>query len=174
MKRCGHCEHWLPLDSFSPNRSRRDGLQSFCRECQRAYMRAHYEANRPYYLAKARRSNDKRLASFRQLLRDLKSVPCADCNATFPPYVMDFDHVGDDKLINVSMAVKVGRRRLLAEVAKCEVVCANCHRQRTQDRLIASRSSSAAGGMLSVSRPSSTAAESAADTSVANTNIARP
>lgn len=149
-------------------------MQSFCRECQRAYMRAHYEANRPYYLAKARRSNDKRLASFRQLLRDLKSVPCADCNATFPPYVMDFDHVGDDKLINVSMAVKVGRRRLLAEVAKCEVVCANCHRQRTQDRRIASRSSSAAGGMLSVSRPSSTAAESAADTSVANTNIARP
>lgn len=148
-------------------------MQSFCRECQRAYMRAHYEANRPYYLAKARQSNDKRLASFRHLLRELKSVPCTDFNGVFPSYVMDFDHVGDDKLINVSMAVKVGRRRLLAEVAKCEVVCANCHRQRTQDRLLASRSSSAAGGMLSVSRVSSTAAVSAVDKNVA-TQITRP
>ena len=136
-------------------------------------MRAHYEANRPYYLAKARRSNDKRYASFRQLLRDLKSVPCTDCHGIFPPYVMDFDHVGDDKLINVSMAVKVGRRRLLAEIAKCEVVCANCHRQRTQDRLIASRGAPAGGGMLSVSRLSSTSAVSAVDTNAA-TYIARP
>lgn len=148
-------------------------MQSFCGECQRAYMRAHYEANRAYYLAKARRSNDKRHASFRQLLRELKAVPCADCNGSFPSYVMDFDHVGDDKLINVSMAVKLGRRRLLAEVAKCEVVCANCHRQRTQDRLMASRSSPAGGGMLSLTRLPSTAALSAAITNVA-TSIARP
>ena len=136
-------------------------------------MRAHYEANRPYYLAKARRSNDKREASFRQLLRELKSVPCADCKGVFPYYVMDFDHVRDDKLINVSMAVKIGRRRLLAEVAKCEVVCANCHRQRTQDRLIASGSYPAAGGMLSASRLPSTAARSAVDTK-AGPHIARP
>lgn len=149
MKRCGRCEHWLPLAAFTPNRSRRDGLQAYCQECQRAYTRAHYDANREYYLAKARKARPRFIEQMKQFIAQCKAVPCADCKGTYPSYVMDFDHVGDDKLINVSTAVKVGRRRLLAEAAKCEIVCANCHRQRTHDRRIASRSSSAAGGMLS-------------------------
>jgi hypothetical protein len=49
---------------------------------------------------------------------------------------MDFDHVRGDKLLNVSR-LRNGRLawwRLLAELKKCEVVCANCHRIRTKLR----------------------------------------
>ena len=100
-------------------------------------MRAHYEANRAYYIAKAKKSNPLFIQRMKEFLAARKSVPCTDCGGVFPPYVMDFDHIRGDKLINVSSAVKIGRRRLLAEAAKCEIVCANCHRQRTHDRLTA-------------------------------------
>ena len=134
MKRCGRCEHWLPPEAFTPNRSRRDGLQAFCQECQRAYMRAHYEANRAYYLAKARRSNAKAHHVFRERLWELKSAPCQDCGVQYPPWVMQFDHVRGDKLFNVSSTPSKSLDAMLREAAKCEVVCSNCHQQRTWRR----------------------------------------
>jgi hypothetical protein len=47
--------------------------------------------------------------------------------------VMDFDHLSD-KQLNVSQMVTYSDARFQAEIAKCEMVCANCHRLRTQTR----------------------------------------
>ena len=64
-----------------------------------------------------------------------KDVPCADGGRNFPPHVMDFDHVEGEKASDVSQLVYTSTTRALREeVAKCEVVCANCHRDRTQRR----------------------------------------
>jgi len=60
----------------------------------------------------------------------LKNVPCTDCGGTFHYCQMDFDHVRGEKLGGVSRMNT--REVILEEVAKCEVVCANCHRERTQ------------------------------------------
>jgi hypothetical protein len=69
-----------------------------------------------------------------ELLRNLRRVPCADCGGTFPPYCMDFDH-RDPAQKSFSLAagksLLKNRTTLLEEVAKCDVVCANCHRIRT-------------------------------------------
>lgn len=135
MKRCPRCDQWLDLTEFSPNRSRRDGLQAYCRACQHEYVRGHYESNRDYYIAKAKRAKPLFAQRMKEFLAERKAVPCADCKGVFPSYVMDFDHVSGVKLINVSTAVKTGRRLVIAEAAKCEIVCANCHRRRTHDRL---------------------------------------
>ena len=53
----------------------------------------------------------------------------------FPAWAMDFDHVSGDKRFEVSRAKRLGRRSILAEASKCEIVCANCHRDRTHKRL---------------------------------------
>lgn len=48
---------------------------------------------------------------------------------------MDFDHIDGDKVDNVGhMRYTAGGNKILEEIAKCEVVCANCHRQRTYAR----------------------------------------
>jgi hypothetical protein len=62
-----------------------------------------------------------------------EKTPCADCGNSFPHYVMDFDHVRGEKLFNVSSAVsrRINKTTLWEEIAKCEIVCANCHRIRT-------------------------------------------
>lgn len=112
-------------------------------------MREHYVAKREYYLAKAKEQNAGHRQLVRELLAEWKAVPCADCKRTFPPWAMDFDHVSGTKLRNVSQAARLGLKHLMEEAAKCEVVCANCHRQRTRSRLLSNIASVRASGMLS-------------------------
>ena len=70
-------------------------------------------------------------------LQEIKlSRGCVDCGYNFHPAALEFDHLpGAEKLGSVSSLVSCSRERLLAEIAKCEVVCANCHRVRTARRL---------------------------------------
>jgi hypothetical protein len=71
----------------------------------------------------------------RELTHELKNVPCADCGVRYPPYVMQFDHVRGIKKANVAWLVNVGTfEQVLEEVSKCEIVCANCHSERTHKR----------------------------------------
>jgi hypothetical protein len=73
----------------------------------------------------------------RVLLNALKSAPCLDCNTSYPPCVMDFDHrPGEEKVARVSQLVGAPLHILLAEIAKCDLICSNCHRERTQRRLL--------------------------------------
>jgi hypothetical protein len=66
------------------------------------------------------------------LIAAAKDIPCMDCGMRYPKYVMEFDHVRGVKVNNVgSMPSNSGAARILAEIAKCDVVCANCHRERT-------------------------------------------
>ena len=55
-----------------------------------------------------------------------------------PPYVMQFDHLGEDKDRDIATLTRspVSLARLMVEIAKCEVVCANCHAERTHERRV--------------------------------------
>jgi hypothetical protein len=60
---------------------------------------------------------------------------CADCGYRAHAVALDFDHVRGEKVDNVgTLAARSSMARLLAEIEKCEVVCANCHRVRTHAR----------------------------------------
>ena len=69
----------------------------------------------------------------RAFIAQKKSVPCADCGHTFPPCVMDFDHrEGTDKKFSIAEEMeRASMVRMGQEIAKCDVVCSNCHRIRT-------------------------------------------
>ena len=67
----------------------------------------------------------------------LKSKPCTDCHNTYPVCCMDFDHkTGSTKVYNVGsmFAHHYSRELIEIEIDKCDLVCANCHRIRTQSR----------------------------------------
>lgn len=69
-------------------------------------------------------------------LRDYKeSQFCKDCDEKFPHYIMELDHVRGKKEGNVSSMLD-SRPKLLRELAKCDVVCGNCHNTRTWFRKI--------------------------------------
>jgi hypothetical protein len=78
----------------------------------------------------------KRRLMIRSLLNELKNRPCADCNVKYDPCVMDFDHLDPAlKEGNINILKRwVNKAKLLAEIQKCEVVCANCHRLRSKNQ----------------------------------------
>ena len=74
-------------------------------------------------------------AKIRAAITELKNRPCMDCGGSFPPECMDFDHrPGEDKWHNVASLANFSIKRVMVEVAKCDLVCANCHRIRTKNR----------------------------------------
>lgn len=65
-----------------------------------------------------------------------ESHPCTDCGGYFPSECMDFDHrPGEVKLRNIGKMSNYRSHDLIREeIAKCDLVCANCHRTRTRKR----------------------------------------
>jgi hypothetical protein len=98
------------------------------------YNRAHYLANRELYIRRARsRAIAVRRERTAYLIEYFRTHPCVDCGER-DPLVLEFDHL-DDKAFNIAEGIRDRSwQALLDEIAKCEVVCANCHRRRTAQR----------------------------------------
>lgn len=78
-----------------------------------------------------------RIAANKFMTAMAKAIPCTDCSSRYPTHVMDFDHLNpEDKkhLVSNISSKNYKTSKVFAEILKCEVVCANCHRQRTHDR----------------------------------------
>lgn len=101
-------------------------------EDRKAASKRHYEANKSKYLER----NQKYRKLIQEFVRNIKEQSCCvDCGKNYPYYVMDFDHLGEKKDI-VNFLGATGRiGALKKEIKKCEVVCANCHRIRSHQRL---------------------------------------
>lgn len=101
-------------------------------EAERLASQRHYAANPEYYRDRNRRTKIRK----REYVREVRSQPCTDCRESFPWYVMEFDHVPGrgEKLFNLGNPVSYGMNQIKNEIAKCDVVCANCHRERTYRR----------------------------------------
>jgi hypothetical protein len=100
-------------------------------ERRRAWSRRYKANNKAKFVAWAR----KRAAIIKAEIRRYKSkTPCKDCRKKYPYYVMDFDHVRGKKAHAVSSMLRSNRSlpAIWAEIEKCDLVCANCHRIRTQ------------------------------------------
>jgi hypothetical protein len=106
---------------------------AYCRGCGKLFTRGHYRRNKRQYLDRNARAYKKH----RELIRQAKSGPCTDCGIQYPFYVMDFDHRdGATKEFALNAVARMTRANILKEIAKCDVVCANCHRERTYQRLL--------------------------------------
>jgi hypothetical protein len=75
------------------------------------------------------------------LIRELKNKPCKDCGVRYPYYVMQYDHVGEKKF-QLSKAWGKAHSTILKEIENCELVCANCHAERTHHRKLIRRKAS--------------------------------
>lgn len=130
MKQCNRCSETKPLEEFQKCARNKDGHTGMCKVCKRAYDSAHYKAN-PSRRTYIRENSDKRIAAVRDWLVDyLRANPCVDCGND-DIIVLEFDH-RENKIDNISLLMKRGNiETVKAEVAKCDVRCANCHRRKT-------------------------------------------
>lgn len=119
---CHRCKVEQPLDQFYVEAEARAAVRRgkktkmACRQCQRVYQQER-RAPRQEYVDKIKAESG-----------------CMDCGL-HPEYsqVLEFDHRPDEKkLFHISDGMTTGTMEsLIAEIAKCDIVCANCHRVRT-------------------------------------------
>jgi hypothetical protein len=125
------CRELKSEDDFAWQRIAENTRDSYCRSCRAAYKQMHYAANKARYKGNAS-AYTWRMALLRTawLFDYFTTHPCTDCGES-DPLVLEFDHLGDKRF-----SISIGMRKkswdaVLAEIEKCEVVCANCHRKRT-------------------------------------------
>ena len=136
-KWCHACQRTLDIGCFSFKYQDRGVRQSCCRECARQASRKYYLLDRAKHIARVALNKSRYRARNRDFVRAiLAQSSCTDCGMT-DFAVLEFDHRADVRKVgNVSGLVSraVSRRSMEAEIAKCDIVCANCHRRRTATR----------------------------------------
>lgn len=105
------------------------------REAQKLWARTH-RVTTGRHRTSARRKTRKLTAEIKE------TTPCVDCGESYPYYVMQFDHIpGKEKL--GCIATMVGKNaaweKIKEEILKCDIVCANCHAERTYKRRVATK-----------------------------------
>ena len=136
--RCNRCGEMKAGSDFPLRNHRSNRVHSWCRECFSKYKAQRYVALRPQEILRLRRNHDRVVAENRERIAQyLSQHPCADCGES-DLRVLDFDHLRD-KLMDVKEMMHNGWpwRRILEEIEKCQVRCANCHRRRTSERRVA-------------------------------------
>ncbi len=100
-----------------------------CQDCNKEYQQIHYVKNKAKYLDKAYSNRSNKIQFVWAILS--QSI-CLDCGET-DPIVLEFDHVRGIKEGNVTDLARnqASTKRILEEIEKCEIVCANCHKRRT-------------------------------------------
>ena len=133
-RRCGRCKRAKPIEEFAWRRKAKNQRDNYCRFCRAAYKQEHYAANRQKYIdAAAKRRRKVVRERIEVLLAYLREHPCVDCGEA-DPIVLEFDHLRDKKF-SISRIWRDHKwQSVVDEMAKCEVVCANCHRRRTARR----------------------------------------
>jgi len=122
----------------------RDNLLSYRRKYYQKNKEKHHQYNKQRYHSDPRvreatkiRSTRRRLADLnnRKFIISIKNHPCLDCGIKFHHVAMDFDHRhGEIKGYEISRMRNCSKATILKEVAKCDLVCSNCHRVRTWKR----------------------------------------
>lgn len=130
MRRCIDCKDEKMFSEFHFRNKSKGQYQSVCKECKKKRHAKNYQDNQ---IAWKKRIKERR-SEVRKYIQDVKEAsPCCDCQKFYPYYVMDFDHL-DNKTKEVSRMVSFGLDKVKKEIEKCDLVCSNCHRERTHMR----------------------------------------
>jgi hypothetical protein len=147
-KTCTSCKDTKDISEFNKRARSKDGYNEQCRPCiseWRKNRRLELKAqgitprndiyNKEHKAEKNTWRANKR-KQIRDRIRGLKiHKPCADCGGIFPPTCMDFDHRDpSEKEFNIcgdATRELYSNEKIDAEIAKCDLVCANCHRIRS-------------------------------------------
>jgi hypothetical protein len=142
---CVRCGERKPLVEFAPKYRELPQPSSYCRGCQSEYHREWYRRNSERVIARVKANRERtepysektivRLDVRRRRWLYLLGHRCVDC-AEPDPIVLEFDHRSDKRAaVNDLMRNHATWAEVLAEIEKCDVRCANCHRRKTAETL---------------------------------------
>ena len=122
------CKQDVPVEEFVKNKFRKEGLQSRCKKCDCEYKASKYKEKREELILKAKHKREAKVQWMREYRQTQHCVKCGESRW----YVLDFHHrdPNEKELSVAEMLMRgFGIERMMKEIDKCDVVCANCHRE---------------------------------------------
>ena len=128
IRKCELCQGSYPKSKMAlrHRKGRKPTIMRLCIECRNTRLRKLFKENENAEKKRRRKNTRWYVWEYK------KHNPCVDCGEP-DPIVLEFDHLRDKKF-TISKYRGGTMEALKLEIAKCEVVCANCHRRRTAIR----------------------------------------
>lgn len=130
MRTCSICRETKPLEDFPWKIQARNVRQHECKPCKRERSKAYYRQDPEAQKKRAKRNNVVYYERNKRYVSSIK-LACSKCGDS-RPYVLDFHHTDPSKkefLVSNFLGSGYALERLKAEIAKCIVLCSNCHRE---------------------------------------------
>lgn len=122
---CSVCNKPKNVDQFNWRHKNQKIKWGYCRACQKKYKDQHYQDNKKFYQDKQRKRRKEKSIWWQEFKKTLKCERCLENH----PACLQFHHKNPKKkekelsLVCRSWSIE----RLMKEVKKCKVLCANCH-----------------------------------------------
>lgn len=126
LKICSKCKIEKSELEFNKRKSSKDGLNSYCKDCNKENLKTHYQQNKEQYYKKSKDYFKSLQEWFVEYKSTLQCSNCSECRH----WVLDFHHTDPTmKDGNISDLLNTSsKKKIIEEVEKCIVLCSNCHR----------------------------------------------
>ncbi len=126
-KICTTCKQEKLLSDFHKDNRKKSGLRSYCKTCSRIYTKTWNERNKEKYRSYMKKSYDKRRELYIDYKKELKCQKCGENHSA----CLVFHHKNsEEKDFDIAGSIHTKSvKRVMDEIVKCDVLCANCHRK---------------------------------------------
>lgn len=125
MKQCLKCNELKPPSDFYKNKLTKDGLSSSCKVCHNAYTQEWGKKHKKQRYSYRVKSYNKKRSLVTKYKEDSK---CKQCGENHPACLQFHHRDSKEKEFAIGCSVvNKGMQQLMDEIAKCDVLCANCH-----------------------------------------------
>jgi hypothetical protein len=128
MKECDTCHFSKNESEYNKNRTKKDGLNSICRECSKIRSKKYYQENKKNHIQAVISNTKKYRKQLTKLINKVKKVGCRFCNEK-EICCLDFHHLRDKQYDISRLIHNLSITKLVVELQKCILVCSNCHRK---------------------------------------------
>ena len=139
MKICSKCKVEKSKDEFHKRANIPSGLKSWCKICSKEHEQNKSNNDKKERYKKLKENEKVRRLKLFDKLREYTDQKggCQKCGEK-DYVVLEFDH-RDRESKEFPIAEGVGKcmswERLLQELSKCDILCANCHRRKTAEEM---------------------------------------
>ncbi len=138
-KKCFDCKNIVSLNKFHLRKDSPDGRNKVCMDCCLKESQRKWKVVQEscYDINCTSKTCEKHYDAHRDYIQKQRDKPCAKCGNHLDVLLMDFDHIDPiTKFKNVAAMVNYSIEIIDAEIAKCQVLCIYCHKEKDYLRRI--------------------------------------
>lgn len=128
-KKCCKCKEDKDVSEFNKNKTKKDGLSTYCRICNGIRSKQYYREKKEEHLVNVTRRKKITVKINKDIMTRYKEDGCKVCGEK-EICCLDFHHIdSSEKEYTIARMIYHSIKTITKEIEKCIVLCSNCHRK---------------------------------------------